>query len=141
LRAKIVSGGSTGLVQQRGRIRETNRYKKVGIKKEIKDALNMYGFDLVIMQIGSTYDAIEEHADYFHKEFGYMYNSATVSYNAIGFPTQFLDKIKAKLIKKEVKFCIVDEVDEDPTRIIRKVTYPSDSDAFGLTFVGGDKKN
>ena len=50
----LFKAGSTGLVQQKGRIRASNTYKKSGIKKEIKDTLKMHGYDLVIMQIGST---------------------------------------------------------------------------------------
>ena len=139
-RAKIVSGGSTGLVQQKGRIRDSNRYKKSGIRKEIKDTLKMYGFDIVLMQIGSTYDAIEEDADFFHKEFGYKYNPIITSYNATGFPLHMLNKVKDKLINCNKEFCILDEVDEDPSRIIRKVVFTTfDSNAKDLTFIGGPK--
>ena len=149
--ASFVQGGSTGLVQQKGRIRASSTFKKFGIKKEIKDTLKMYGYDLVIMQIGSTYDSIEEDADFFHKHFGHKYNPATTSYNQTGFPTLMLSKIKEKLLGMDIQFCIVDEIDpEDPDddqpsptlpgkgRIIRKIVFSSfSSDALDLVFVGG----
>ena len=146
--ASFVQGGSTGLVQQKGRIRASSTYKKSGIKKEIKDTLKTHGYDLVIMQIGSTYDSIEEDADFFHKHFGHKYNPATTAHNQTGFPTPMIKKIKKKLLDMNIKFCIVDEIDpdDDPSppslssngRIIRKITFSSfDSGAINLVFVGG----
>ncbi len=151
--ASFVQGGSTGLVQQKGRIRASNTYKKSGIKKEIKDTLKMHGYDLVIMQIGSTYDSIEEDADFFHKHFGHRYNPATTAYNQTGFPIPMIAKIKEKLLGMNIKFCIVDEIDlddpdNDPSspspsgngRIIRKIAFSSFSTgASDLIFVGGPK--
>ena len=146
--ASFVQGGSTGLVQQKGRIRASNTYKKSGIKKEIKDTLKMHGYDLVIMQIGSTYDSIEEDADFFHNHFGHKYNPATTAYNQTGFRISMIKKIKEKLLDMDIKFCIIDEIDPDddpssPTpssngRIIRKIAFSSfDSGAKDLVFVGG----
>ena len=148
--ARFFQGGKTGLVQQKGRIRASSTFRKPGIKKEIKDTLKMHGYDLVIMQMGSTYDSIEEDADFFHKHFGHKYNPATTTYNATGFPTFILPKIKDRLISMGIKFCIVDEIDSDlddsppPStpigngRILRKIAFSSFStDASDLIFVGG----
>ena len=51
-----------------------------------------------------------------------------------------LNKVKDKLINCNKEFCILDEVDEDPSRIIRKVVFTTfDSNAKDLTFIGGSK--
>ena len=67
---KIYSGGSTGLVQQKG-IRPANKkIKSSYIFKDIKDTLKeMYKVDIVFIQGGMFFNAIEEDAEYMEKEF------------------------------------------------------------------------
>ena len=66
---KIYQGGSTGLVQQKG-IRSNKKVKSSYIFKDIKDDLkDKHKLDIVFIQGGMFFNAIEEDADFMQKEF------------------------------------------------------------------------
>ena len=67
---KIYQGGSTGLVQQKGIHSNKKKVKSSYIFKDIKDYLkNRYKLDIVFIQGGKFFNAIEEDADFVEKEF------------------------------------------------------------------------
>jgi hypothetical protein len=135
IRAKIYSGGSTGLVQQKGRIRTSSKKTKVGILKEIKDTLKRdYQIDIVLIQVGYYFEAIEEDAQYFKNEFKFKIHNrgGNSSYEVTGFTDSSLDEYKNKLLKRSISFCVVEQIPpkkEDFKRannsIERKVTFAS----------------
>ena len=67
---KIYQGGSTGLVQQKGIRSNKKKVKSSYIYKDIKDDLkNRHKLDIVFIQGGKFFNAIEEDADFVEKEF------------------------------------------------------------------------
>ena len=138
--ASFVRGGAPGLRQQRLK-KYPNATSKIGIKKEIKETCKMHGEELVLMEIGSTFDIIDEDAEFFHKEFGFKYAGTMADSYTTGFSSNSINKYKNKLIKRKISFCIVEEVfKEKGKNIIREVTFSSSNkSSLGLTFTGGVK--
>ena len=139
--ASFVRGGAPGLGQQRLK-KYPNPANKVGIKKEIKETCKMHGEELVLMEIGATFEMIDEDAEFFHKEFGFKYADTMVDSFTTGFYSDSINKYKNELIKKNMSFCIVEEVfKEKGKNIIREVTFSSNNKtSLGLTFTGGVKR-
>ena len=142
IRAKIYSGGSTGLVQQKGRIRKNNPEQKTGIIKHIKDTLkSLYKIDLVIIEVGYYMNIIEEDAQYFHKEFEFKIHDrgGNSSYEVAGFPLDDsktnMEKYKKILLERDISFCFVEQTEVTTNKVTREVTFSShNKSALGLTF-------
>lgn len=141
IRAKIVPGGATGLVQQRVKNYPHSK-KRQSMKQDIKNQCNSAGDEMVLMQFGSTFDIVDDNAEYFHKEFGFEYNPQTVNFYQTGFPLASINKYKTEFLKRKINFCIVEEVlNEKGKNIIREVTFSSsNSKSLELIFIGGEKK-
>jgi hypothetical protein len=142
IRASFVRGGATGLRQQRNIKNYPPSRKGESMKQDIKNQCCMLGEEMVLMQFGSTFDIVDENAEYFHKNFEFKYNSGTVNFFSTGFALSAINKYKKKLIKKRIKFCIVEEVSKEKGKpIIRKVTYSSSNGpSLGKEFIGGIKE-
>lgn len=141
VKSPIVPGGDTGMRQQ-GNIKNYPSSRKYeSMKQGIKNECNMLGEDIVIMQFGSTFDIVDENAEYFHKEFDFKYNPVTVNFFSTGFSVHSIDKYKKKLLKRNINFCIVEEVFKERGKtIIREVTYSSSGGlSKGKKFFGGIK--
>ena len=112
------------------------------MKQDIKNQCNGFGEEVVIMQFGSTFDVVDENAEYFHKKFNFKYNPTTTNFFSTGFPLGLIEKYKKILLEKEIKFCIVEEIFKEKDKpIIREVTFSSSNGpSLGNQFVGGIKK-
>ena len=140
IRAKIVRGGATGLVQQRVKNYPKSK-KRQSMKQDIKNQCNSAGDEMVLMQFGSTFDIVDDNAEYFHKEFGIDYNPRTVNFYQTGFPLAQINKYKAEFLERKINFCIVEEVPNEGKYHLREVTFSSsNSKSLGLSFIGGEKK-
>ena len=142
LRASFVRAGATGLIKQRNIKKYPSSRKHKSMKQDIKNQCNMWGEEMVVMQFGSTFEIVDENAEYFHKNFNFNYNSATTNFFSTGFFLGSIEKYKKKLLEKEIKFCIVEEVFKEKDKpIIREVTFSSSNGpSLGNQFVGGIKK-
>ena len=112
------------------------------IKQDIKQKCNALGEDIVLMQFGITFDIVDENAEYFHKEFGFKFNSSTVNFFSAGFSVHAIEKYKKQLLNRKIKFCIVEEISKDDSgNIIREVTYSSSNGpSLGKRFTRANKK-
>ena len=112
------------------------------MKQDIKNQCNMFGEEIVIMQFGSTFDVVDENAEYFHKNFNFKYNPTTTNFFSTGFSLSSIEKYKKILLDRVTKFCIVEEVFKEKNKpIIREVTFSStNGPSLGNQFVGGIKK-
>ena len=137
--ATFVQGGSTGLVQQRGAGRRPpSSHQPTGIKKSIKDECKMHQHDLVLMQMGTTFDVIEEDAEYFKKNYKFKYARNVTSYHSTGFSVHAIKRYKEELLQSGLCFCIVEEIEPENGRHMRKLTFSScNPQSEGLTFPGG----
>ena len=142
IRASFVRGGATGLRQQRNIKNYPSSRRSDSMKQDIKNQCNMLGEEMVIMQFGSTFDIVDENAEYFHKNFKFKYNPATVNFFSCGFALGAINKYKEKLLEKGIKFCIIEEVFKKKGKsIIREVTYSSSNGpSLGRQFFGGIKE-
>ena len=111
------------------------------IKQDIKQKCNAWGEDIVLMQFGATFDIVDENAEYFHKEFGFKFNSSTVNFLSAGFSVHAIEKYKKQLLKRKIKFCIVEQTSKDNNgHIIREVTYSSSNGpSLGRRFIRANK--
>ena len=112
------------------------------MKQDIKNQCNMLGEEMVVMQFGSTFDIVDENAEYFHEYFKFKFNPATVNFFSCGFTLGAINKYKEKLLEKGIKFCIIEEVFKKKGKsIIREVTYSSSNGpSLGRQFIGGIKE-
>ena len=142
IRASFVRGGATGLRQQRNIRKHSSSKKYESMKQDIKNQCNMFGEEIVIMQFGSTFDVVDENAEYFHKKFNFKYNPTTTNFFSTGFPLGLIEKYKKILLETEIKFCVVEEIFKEKDKpIIREVTFSStNGPSLGNQFVGGIKK-
>ena len=142
IRACIVRGGATGLIQQRNIKKYPSSRKHKSMKQDIKNQCSVWGEDMVVMQFGSTFDIVDENAEYFHKNFNFKYNPTTTNFFSTGFSLGSIEKYKRKLLEREINFCIVEEIfKEKGKHIIREVTFSSSNGpSLGNQFVGGIKK-
>ena len=142
IRASFVRGGATGLRQQRNIKNYPPSRKGESMKQDIKNQCCMLGEKMVLMEFGSTYDIVDENAEYFHREFGFKYSPLTTNFFSTGFPSRFIDKYKKEFTKRKINFCIVEEVFKKKGKaIIREVTYSSSNGpSLGRQFIGGIKE-
>jgi len=142
IRASFVRGGAPGLRQQRNIKNYSSSKNYESMKQDIKNQCNALGEEIVIMQFGSTFDIVDENAEYFHKNFNFKYNPTTTNFYSTGFGLSSIEKYKNILLKKEMKFCIVEEIFKEKGKpIIREVTFSSSNGpSLGNQFVGGIKQ-
>ena len=142
IRASFVRGGATGLIQQRNIKKYPSSRKHKSMKQDIKNQCSVWGEDMVVMQFGSTFDIVDENAEYFHKNFNFKYNPTTTNFFSTGFSLGSIERYKRKLLEREINFCIVEEIfKEKGKHIIREVTFSSSNGpSLGNQFVGGIKK-
>ena len=142
IRASFVRGGATGLRQQRNIKNYPSSRNSESMKQDIKNQCNMLGEEIVVMQFGSTFDVVDENAEYFHKNFKFKYNAATVNFFSTGFSLGAINKYKQKLLENRIKFCVVEEIFKEKGKpIIREVTYSStNGSSLGRQFIGGIKE-
>ena len=94
IRASFVRGGATGLIQQRNIKKYPSSRKHKSMKQDIKNQCNMWGEEMVVMQFGSTFDIVDENAEYFHKNFNFKYNPTTTNFFSTGFSLGSIEKYK-----------------------------------------------
>jgi hypothetical protein len=142
IRASFVRGGAPGLRQQRNIKNYPTSGRGESMKQDIKNQCNMLGEEMVVMQFGSTFDIVDENAEYFHENFKFKYNPATVNFFSCGFTLGAINKYKKKLLENGIKFCIIEEVFKKKGKsIIREVTYSSSNGpSLGRQFIGGIKE-
>ena len=72
------------------------------------------------------------------KVYRFKYASNVTSYHSTGFSVHAIKKYKEKLLQSGLCFCIVEEVQPENGRHIRKLTFSSCyPQSEGLTFPGG----
>ena len=136
---KIYSGGSTGLVQQKG-IRPANKkIKSSYIFKDIKDTLKeMYKVDIVFIQGGMFFNAIEEDAEYMEKEFKWSKNDSggTQPWNVCSCRAskKMEDFIVRKMKEKSLKYAILRQTDYTKTKVTRTVISSFPKELEGMKF-------
>lgn len=136
---KIVSGGSTGLVQQRG-LRSTNKKNKSSyIFKDIKDTLKeIYKVDIVFIQGGMFFNAIEEDAEYMEKEFKWSKhdNGGTAPWYVCSCRAskKMEEFIVRKMKEKLLKYAILRQTDYGETKVTRTVIAAEPKEIKGLEF-------
>jgi hypothetical protein len=127
---KIYQGGSTGLVQQDLKNHPENQVKKkeehifIAIKGTIK---NNYGVDLVLLEGGQSFYAVDEDADLMNKEFGHKFSKKydNLPYNVTAFPVAILLAMYKKIEKTEIKYAILSVLpNTDP--VMREVMLSSE---------------
>tara|TARA_Y100001936_G_C15996101_1_gene625177 strand:+ start:146 stop:568 length:423 start_codon:yes stop_codon:yes gene_type:complete len=136
---KIYSGGSTGLVQQKG-IRPANKkIKSSYIFKDIKDTLKeMYKVDIVFIQGGMFFNAIEEDAEYMEKEFEWSKHDSggTQPWNVCSCRAskKMEDFIVRKMKEKSLKYAILRQTDYTKTKVTRTVISSFPKELEGMEF-------
>ncbi len=127
---KIYQGGSTGLEQQKAK-----RYPKSetkGIKVTITESLKK-GFDLVLIQCGYFYEAVDDGAEFLNKHFKLKLHG--VNHYTTGFPEGGLGKYKKLLDDMNINYCILDQLKKNKeNKIERVVSFSTIDGADGLIF-------
>lgn len=104
----------------------------------IKDTLKgSYDINLVIIQCGAFFEVIEEDAELLIDKFDLKRNNNWGATHA-GFPLSSIDKFQEKLMEKNIKFCIVKEINKDNSSnngVLRQVTYSTDINVIGIQFL------
>ncbi len=129
---KIYQGGSTGLEQQKAKKWPTSKTK--GIKASITDSLNKdFDFDLILIQCGSFYEAIDDGAEFLKKHFDFKLYG--INHYTTGFPLQGLDKYTELLDGMKINYCIVDQLEKsEDGKVERVVAFSTIEGADGLLF-------
>ena len=138
-KVKIYSGGSTGLVQQRGIHPVNKKVKSSYIFKEIKDTLKvMYKVDIVFIQGGIFFNAIEEDAEYMEKEFGWNKHDSggTQPWNVCSCRSskKMEDSIIKKMTERSLKYSILRQTDYTKTKVTRTVISSFPKELEGMEF-------
>ena len=130
---KTYQGGSTGLVQQKGIRSNKKKVKSSYILKDIKDDLkNRHKLDIVFIQSGMFFSAIEEDADFVEKEFKWNKHDCggtqpwfVCSCGATKEKEEFIVK---KMEAKSLRYAILRQTKYGETKVTRKVisSYPKD---------------
>lgn len=111
---------------------------KTDIRKDIKYSLKQdFKFDLVLIQIGFMFEAIEEDAIFLCDSFDCQLQGVGkfVPYEITGFPVSVLEKQKQLLDSMNIEYCIVEQMkDSYKGRKQRVVTFSTIDDAKGLMF-------
>ena len=118
---------------------QKNKVKnKTDIRKDIKYSLKQdFKFDLVLIQIGFMFEAIEEDAIFLCDSFDCQLQGVgkLVPYEITGFPVSVLEKKKQHLDSMNIECCIVEQMkDSYKGRKQRVVTFSTIDDANGLMF-------
>jgi DNA mismatch repair ATPase MutS len=121
--------------------------KNKDIRKYIKDSLKEdFNYDLVLIQIGFMFEAIEEDAVLLSDNCDCMLQGKGkfVSYEITGFPVSALEEYKKILDSINIEYCIVeqikdipdDDTDPDPPKSSKKrvVTFSTIDGPHGLMF-------
>ena len=107
------------------------------IRKHIKDSLKQdFKLDLVILQIGFMFEAIEEDAIFLCDNFDCQLQGEgkSVSYEITGFPVSSLEKYKQDIDSMNIEYCIVEQADSYKSYTQRVVTFSTVSGPEGLMF-------
>ena len=108
------------------------------IRKHIKDSLKQdFKLDLVILQIGFMFEAIEEDAIFLCDNFDCQLQGEgkLVRYEITGFPVSRLEKYKQDLDSMNIKYCIVEQMkNSSKSSKQRVVTFSTVSGPEGLMF-------
>ena len=134
---KIYQGGSTGLVQQNKRtIKEFQSKEKNSIQREIHESLKgMYKFDLIFIQIGSFYNAIEEDAIFINKEFGIKkVQPGNWTFEVASIHKAHINRYIEKLKIMNKTFCVLEQKEVSPKKFERTVVISTSQEALGITF-------
>ena len=136
---KIYQGGSPGLVQQgKKTIRKFHSKSNLSIKKEIKDTLkSLYGFDIVIVEMGCFYRIFEEDAQFFKKEFNFkVIQPGRQSFEETGFSNNDSNLFKYinELEKLKKTFCVLLQKEIGSKKFERTVVVSTSEKALGFTF-------
>ena len=119
---------------------------KKDIRKHIKDSLKQdFKFDLVLIQIGFMFEAIEEDATFLCDNFDCQLQGEGkfVSYEITGFPVSGLEKYKQDLDSMNIEYCIVEQMKDSSSGpngsgpgggTQRVVTFSTVSGPEGLMF-------
>ena len=129
---KIYQGGSTGLEQQRAKRYPTSQKK--GVMAHITDSLNKdFDFDLILIQSGSFYYAIDDGAEFLKKHFAFkLYGN---NHYTASFPLKGLNKYTKLLDGMKVNYCIADQLEKkEDGKVIRVVSFSTIPGADGLLF-------
>lgn len=115
----------------------------VDIRKFIKDSLKKdFKFDLVLIQIGFMFEAVEEDAVFLSDNCDCQLQGKgkLVSYEITGFPVSALEKQIKNLDLMDIEYCIVEQMkdlsDCAPSKATKKrvVTYSTIDGPEGLMF-------
>ena len=136
---RIFQGGYPGLVQQgKKTIKKFPSKNTLGIKREIKDTLKgIYGFDVVIVEIGCFYSVFEEDAQFFKKEFSFkVAQPGRQTFEETGFSNNdaLLYKYVDKLKNINKTFCVLKQKEISPKKFERTVVISTSEKALGFTF-------
>jgi DNA mismatch repair ATPase MutS len=116
---------------------------KSNIRKEIKDSLkNDFNFDLVLVQIGFMFEAIEEDAIFLEEKFncqlqgqGQGQGDFNTLFDITGFPLKSLDKYKEQLDSMNINYCLVEQIGgRQKGKVTRRVTFSTIEGSEGLMF-------
>mgnify|MGYP006122500617 FL=1 len=129
---KIYQGGSTGLEQQKAKRYPKSRTK--GIKVTITESLKKdFDFDLVLIQNGCFYEAVDDGAEFLNKHF--QLKLYGVNHYSTGFPEGGLDEKKKLLDDMNINYCILDQLKKNKeNKIQRVVSFSTIEGADGLIF-------
>ena len=134
---KIYQGGSPGLIQQSQKtVKKFLSKEKNSIQREIQETLKgIYKFDLVLMQIGSFYNAIEEDAIFINKEFGIKkVQPGNWTFEVASIHKAHINKYIEKLKIMNKTFCILEQKEISPRKFERTVVISTSQEAIGITF-------
>ena len=130
---KIYQGGSTGLVQQKGIRSNKKKVKSSYIFKDIKDDLkNRHKLDIVFIQGGKFFNAIEEDADFVEKEFKWNKHDSGGTQPwyicSCGATKKMEEFIVKKMEEKSLRYAILRQTDYGKTKVTRTVvsSYPKE---------------
>ena len=108
------------------------------IRKKIKESLKKdFNFDLILIQIGFMFEAIEEDAIFLFDEFDLKLQGKGrfVSYDITGFPLSSADIYKEKLDLLGINYCFIEQInDSNNSKIDRVVKFSTIEGAEGLIF-------
>lgn len=124
---KIYNGGSTGLVQQKNIRRSKPKRKSESILISIKNASkSAFGFDIVAIQAGSTYNFVEEDADFTQKQFGWK--NIGINFSLTGCAVN--NSLKNRFMNLGLKYCILNQTDMGEKMIERTIVQSNIEDSL-----------
>jgi len=139
IKSPIVQGGDTGLRQQNNIGNSSKSIKTSYIFQDIKVTLKeMYKVDIVFIQGGRFFHAIEEDADFIENSLGWSKHDGGGTqpwFACSGMATERMEKfLITKMEELSLKYAILRQTDYTKIKVTRTVVAANPEDLIGMEF-------